>query len=1549
MIAAALLVLFPLLIVAANGALPAFLGVGGKGGGGGASLTGASFQFMPQDPVYSGISSVSGKALQVELEKLVIAVSHGALSYSPQGVNFTRGHGHWTTEMFDERMDVKRNGHPVIQMTASERLDMYTFRYHGMGQFHDVLLEKAVVAPVASSLCVADRKSAGLSKREADMCTHDTARQHMTLSQMLEQVAKILLALSDSSATQSEQLQRRLKDSYEEVVKSIKAQLEDQLAGLRRSHESYDAWQAQQKESMKDLTATNDLIEQTRLALSSSIQLVEEKQADILASLTRVSDYILGNTTALSANLTSQWSASMEQLARAAHSQAEEWAAQSNHAASELSRLSASLVKSEDALRGLNQSSEAWRASAEERLSLLQESIAHANHSLYSDLSRVHTELMDALNASQSFLRQHFTQSHQEEQALVREALATLASNVSSTFTLQGESLDGLLASLRAVNLSLSASIADAQNTSVESLQRVAESATENANLLSALILYTNQTLSENVTALQSSIVSLRTALSELDVETKSQLEVALNNVSVSLANSNSIFAKVLRELNASHAQLFENYMDFHHVVVPRLIAESAAAVESGWREAVRNQSMQWTEELSALRLETQTNSTELQRAVEITVAADLARLNASLAIAVASGESDRGHLRQEMLQRDEALQTLLSAQANHSEAQWKLLNETLASDRNASQSQLLRMNASVHALEASWLQTWQESNQQWQAQLQNASYTAHLSLEVVQQSTQQSVANLSTALATLAAAQNASLGNVQQQMDEKFAQEGDRRQSSALSLQDRIHAVNTTLSGNLQSLNESTRFQLLLLQANTTSHFLAVERHHDLLNETVQQHYLEVRREAAASLRDNVTTLLGLLWQAKNETSSNHSALHASGLAWRAQAAAELNTSYSELHNQIEKLSTHTQQSHADLHKRLQQSIENATVAMYTNVSSLSAQWNTTHHQLLSQLAATNHSLNQSTVWAQQAVDQLNTSLVSLGVRLSTSLLTLNASTQRANQTLHERVTTVNDSLTAHRHTMESALTALRAQQNQSQQQWQSELAASRASLFDQLNGTQAQLSTLAQRLESSNIAHQTAAQTLNATLRQDLAALAGTAHAALVGTRQDLSREWNASLEALSTRLAAQHAQVEKRIQEDERALHDGFAQTNASLAQQQVSLQREVEGLRTELFAEQVLLQKHIETVQGNLQAVQANFSYAIQSEQLQRLNLSAWLDRRLAESQQQTDRALQEAQMRTSISLLEQRANLSAHGEQIQQLQRRVQETEAGSRDMQQSIHGVDKQVASLTASLSSLTVDLVQWKQDTRTATDRIPLLASDLSVVQASSQGLRREVDSLTMEWMGMHGRQTELAGNVTVLSDRLAREGADRREKLQELHSQVHGMLDVQREALLLRLDSVQKKGEEDHEKLASLSTTLAEVSVVTSSMKEDVALLKKAVGSQDSLQSEVAHLKEVVRELKSQGEVQKAQWEKELAELRTAKDTASNLMVQMQRQLDQQSALLHSMQVDFMQLKGSCAGKEQVEQVKDKVMDVQQGVVQQVTNILQLVHQQQQARSSG
>ncbi len=192
--------------------MPGLLGVSRQGKGG-VDLSDSTFKMLNNIPGQP-FTRLVGDGLSLALNNLEIATSRGLLNITMNGYEFRRGRATWLTTQLEDRFEIRRNDEVLLAVSASDRLARPQFLFTGQSSFFDVVLDKAEGSKSIINYCLADRQLTSTggsgSKVDYNYCKDSTASVQLSVTQQLEYISKILVAVTEqqlklSSASTSQE------------------------------------------------------------------------------------------------------------------------------------------------------------------------------------------------------------------------------------------------------------------------------------------------------------------------------------------------------------------------------------------------------------------------------------------------------------------------------------------------------------------------------------------------------------------------------------------------------------------------------------------------------------------------------------------------------------------------------------------------------------------------------------------------------------------------------------------------------------------------------------------------------------------------------------------------------------------------------------------------------------------------------------------------------------------------------------------------------------------------------------------------------------------------------------------------------------------------------------------------------------------------------------------------------------------------------------------------------------------------------------------------
>jgi hypothetical protein len=605
-----------------NGAT--LLGVGGAPGGS-LDTKGLSFDIKKED---QSLTKITGKAISVELERLDIKTSNGLLSFLPNSIDYKKNDATWKTTYHEERQEFKKNDNLLLQITASERLNRYDWMWNGNGYFKDIILENVIptvgdwkdkdksekldssLGKVITNYCLAERKIAG---RDLSICTNpEYFSSRYTLLQLLEYMSRIYLTNTETTFTQSEKFNELLKKLQGESSK-VGADQGKKEPNFALTDVQYYLLSNTTASQAKQLTTLDTSLAQ--LLLSS-----QEERLGRIDSLSSLNDSLIETKKILSNQLRTLENEAKTQMMIELQSINGTLGVLQK----EVSSLSLSVSQTEQ-LR--SQRTNAFDKKFDD---LLQKTVPNL---ISSELVILNQTFSDELKAKKNYFLQLNEETSLKLEKRVTESISLLEEN--KILPLEKQFNETLSYSLKEMNISLNILRQEYQtilyNETIPSIQQNLEKlATElkdanesssNFKLIvenyqqlqtSSLITledkfnHSSRSLQENLQNLKEEFVpTLLTRYQEsfalkLQAERNHSNELT-NNISLAIANSNSIFAKIIHEVNQSQSDKLDRFVSTAFVPFQQQIQLNLSDFSQEWKTIAEKESLAWRKQFEQL------------------------------------------------------------------------------------------------------------------------------------------------------------------------------------------------------------------------------------------------------------------------------------------------------------------------------------------------------------------------------------------------------------------------------------------------------------------------------------------------------------------------------------------------------------------------------------------------------------------------------------------------------------------------------------------------------------------------------------------------------------------------------------------------------------------------------------------------------------------------------------------------------------------------------------------------------------------------------------
>eukprot|EP01039_Chlorochromonas_danica_P003555 gene3554-3893_t len=1532
-------------------AVPVFLGVNGRGSSN-VNLQGVSFSFLPDDAVFHS-STVTGKSLAIDLDRLAIATSHGLLAFTPQGINFTRGNGQWFSELSDERVEIKRNGQSVLQMTASDRLELYSFRYNGMGYFNDLTIDKAQLASVFTNLCIADRKLNGLARKDTEeLCASEASRWYLTLSQLLDRMAKILTLLSDGrggESSQPDQIQRRLKAGYEEAIKSIQQDLQQELQRVREHYESYDAWQESKKEALENVTSIHSSIEEMDSRLSSNILYVEERQDEMFHTVEQMSTRNEDSLKALAEEIAVNVSRTLAESHDAIVSDSRSILAnQALILDKRVASIESDLNLTTTQLNDWQNSYGSWRIIVNGSLIEMTDAIASFPLKLAEAADTSVKLLMGKVDSTILTLREDVLNWTSNNEKKMESALSLIDGKVS----LLEKSSDGirseLLTRLENVNHTLFDITDDLKNFTIESSDWLWEQVKKESGDLHRELLSLNLTLLHSISRLENKVQDTDFLVLNISETSKEYMNNILNNVSISLAHSNGIFARVIKELNLSVSVLKENQQYFEEKQVPEMISKETSKLATEFRVELQAASESFNAQLIQLEGILGVNLTSLKNEVLKTLQSELGFVNKSIEALDKLFDKEILSLRNGLVEQEQKHQhSLVELEgliaSNMSQLKSKIDNE--GELLKIAQNELKgEVNDSLQAVNQTI------SHELLMMRKQIAGDVNNLTIQLVgsNQSLSQEISVLSMAVAEIDSHYNETLSSLRDYILNELVNEHFDRKQSLDEFKGVLLTINETLSGRLGELDHRHESALdnVMNFVNQTSDSLARDHKRDYQNLTAL--LTSVLESLESSIVTNATVLLRVIQKSVQEVEANQLVMQENFTQTLQSSVDNIDANQKLLSDHFLSKLVEFNTSNAEQMSNLSRNLLDVQTSFDRNLSDFVAKTLHDNDYFLSMLVKLEHEQNSSNALASSSLQQVNETFANEVRIIKDALSDLDYVQNNSFHFLHDKLSASADQL--HQFMQESYRAQLEGYFNLSQ-------AASRFEESLLQNNESAQLQFENFRNDIDNVV-----QTINSHKQlsdselgkwmvyydEQLSLLSANMSKNMSAAQASLWRQWMQSIEEMKQNQSMSFAEIGIELGRIVEAGNDALLDLHNTLDRHVFALNRKLDEANDSTFALKRTFDDQSIMFANDLEVLNASVTLRFAQEKEYLNDIHQEITDSLKQHFHQTESKMKDYVVQTNVSLLQQQVVVAVQGEKISQLEREVLQQISSQEVFQKGLFGAEQSIAMISKTQQSQSEELSSLSSTMAgLTTEQLPTMSSDLALLQYGLRSLQQSQETLSSETILLLDRQWQLSGNVTLLHDHLMNEVELRVKGDEMLSNSINSKIDTNHAVLTKHLANLQERSDKDHEELLIANVAVPALRKELDEANKEIVSLKSQVATTSQLQSEVGSLKEHIITVEGQLRDQKESHEREIGELRRANDKSSDLLLQMQKLIERQGEMITSLQQEQVQLKTFCAERGQVDQLKDRLMDVQQGTFQQVADILQLIQANQQAAS--
>lgn len=1306
------------------------LGVGSLSSG--FDTKGASFDVVKEE---GSLTKITGKGVALEVDHVDFRMGGGTLSFTPGYIEYKKNEAKWTSTIYEERREEKRNDVLLLQQTASDRLNRYEWVFNGSAFFRDITLDYSpssfnsknnekdkppgLTSKILMNFCTADRKSAG---RDTAVCGKpEFYSTQYSLLQLLEYISKIYLQNMEQTLASTEKLTEQAKkgvsQSDSSQQKSTATVSEEQFKQLASSSQTLslqlktldDSFQQfrqvsqttsdRQEEAVKALTTSlRDTREQVERQLQEVRTALQQTLAADLAALGQSLAAAHGNVSALSILLEQlrtdeeKLRSDLPELVNRALTFAlpallAEEAARANETVAAGRREDQELVRAQFML-----AIEGWDRSLRGNLSALEtERIAPLENRLTLSLEQTVSQLNGTLSTWQSDL----------ERRLFDEAVAGLE----ETLRLVGEEI-------RATNTSHSESLGEQRRRlddwraeTNQSLQLLKERADEKVLSLSQNI---SQLLSHD---LPGALAGLRGELEQRITDGRNFSSEIANNISLAIAHSNSIFAKVIHEVNQTHHSRLDDFQQTLFLPFRADTLANLSETRTTLQEQLELQAREVHRDLNRLQEENAQNHSQLVALLQQRIAQTAADWNNSL-------QSSEAQTR-ELFQYYSNQQTFLKSWIANISLDFEVRLQSLGSQANESLA-TLEKNLADRLLEANQTLSQRQDHleQRWRSTLEEdrRAIAANFSGQQEQQNT------LAQRLIDIDEKQSQALLRVNETARKSLDDEVSRRDLLLRTLEDRL-VLRTAL------LNVS----LAEDQRRVDQRFELSHRDHLALSAHVNDSYAALNQ-----------TILSIGANASQSLASLGESLRSDWTVKLADAAADTRTEFGRFNRSLQELAVGANQSLAALGEQLR-----------LESSQLAAGWSA-RVDLLNSSLLTWRDLSHSQL--QKAVAELNDSSLRGQQALSATVSALNVSTARNDELLRSRSDQLTEQLAALSQLAQrnhSQLALALAAQNESQvrrfenfyeKEFQTNVSQLQRWLTEEKQNNSRQVSLLQQQLLETQATQKQAEAATN----QSIAAAASRLQSQIDKTNEllisvqvesqhqlersvkELAQDFRASQTNQSNQLLSFAKDTAQKQASSERHWNATFLAFSADFQRNRTDFVRE-----TDVFQQEVRekIQQLSQAQQLFQQGLQQNLSHSLEKQSLVLQKNEQVLAQQIQQLRERTDQAADRQEKWNAETKAEHLRQFAAlEGEKFPAVQKDLAE-------FQKKLSGLQDGVALSTAQLTAS-----QEKQQR---------LQQELEASREKSSGLATQVDRLARDWQA---NQTITAFQFAHLSAEVAK-----------------------------------------------------------------------------------------------------------------------------------------------------------------------------------------------
>ncbi|RYG70323.1 hypothetical protein EON64_00445 [archaeon] len=1477
-----------------------------------------------------------------------ISVSHGLMSLSRSGLNFTRGQGKWRTEYFDERMEITRNNHSILQFIASDRLDLYNLKCNGIGYFPDIVLDKTLLQPIIVAYCKAERKALGRSKRDIDACSSDTSKLHLSNAQLFEQVGKILLSITEASHTSAEEVHNRLKGSYEDAVKTVVEEFNNELSTVKESHTEFLAWQEKQREALNSMSNVEEVVQNFKEQLTSNLIFVEERQEDLFTQVNELRVFTALNLSDVEVRLSELVNNTLPLLVDATKNLTAELVD------SKLDPVVADTIRVESIVNGslasistLNARQHSMQRETNSSLGLLESAIVILNSTIMENYIDI-IDSITTINQSLSFLGRTMEEDVESKLTNLTMLINHTTSDLLSLAAQQNKSHTLVSDSITALNNLVHSNIEELRNFTFEGLDWAMNLTAANHTHVLRVIDSVNASLQIRADTLMNTTQDLYRMVELSSGRNQEQLSEAVNNISMSIAHSNSIFAKVVKELNSTLAVLNDNHVALQTVLLPGKIEEVANKSSVDLQSAVSELTSFFTDGLELVQWEAAKNLTNLHSNVTADIRIGLEGVNNALLTIVEMQKQDRVEV-----------QSMLAEYGSNHTAALKATKEQISYNISS-------LNFTTHALISEAINRHNDLNASLIQAISQVIETAHNNTD--------SLHNLMTNRTEMAYQQIASLDSAVLKIHHNLTKELSEFERISYENITIVHEILTQELGSevarlLSLLNDSSEATAELnMRLSTAIRVTADKLQQDITGlETSVNASQQALRTDMLNSENHLIKLLDSL----DESSSAQLARNVSSIR------TDMNQAFEAAEASIRALDSQTAANFTSLHHQL-------TGELDTTKMSMQAVLNTSKEVLGRQISGLEDNLQTLYSATYQNFTEMLEHVVFESDYIQGMVNESRRESAEALKTVSDRLQLVNNSLSHWTdqfkldvqgvqeivHTNVTHVLHVIQDVNGSLVQYGEKSNAAFAN-FTAIH--RHDFSHLLSKLAEMNATHEHKVDTHIATLNQQdviLGSLINTTRLDLQYALNNLSANIEDARNFTDSSIASLSSTLTLRF---DQLIANSYSKHDANTVQLRSKVDAQNSELNTTLtelirtlndtvaknaFAHAEILALHskseednnrqVNRLQDSISIVESSIMQLSELEASERNELGQNMSDTVNTFKREVEQTLYEAEVKTNMSLLQHQVVVSGQAEKLNSLQSRLDELKVAHGSVSSLVTNQSSTLA-LFQSLHSQHIDhALDMNSQMRSLTSGvIPGLTTNISILHTWLQGLQKDQESSQTLQAEIQASQLQQSANITLLTARLADEVSARREQDSHMHAFFSTELNRTAAHTSQVLSTVQETVNSHAEKIAMVIGQTSVLGTASEKYSQDIYALKSKAAMCEATTLEVDKLSKQVDSLQTHIREREGTYQNEIQELRASLSQALELIKTLQGSVDKQGDKLEKVAQESILLQASAASREQVDQLRDKVVEVQQGVVLQTTSALQLVqtfYQQQQ-----